>query len=213
MEKDISKEYYFSTPDHSEDNDQIEIFARPYVIAYISEIILIAVMFLSPVILFLILQITFKDAPHLFIENQTYLNIFILSASGFYLSLGFFALAEWINYYYDVLIVTRNLLIDIKQRTIFFREISQLHLANIEDVRSQIKGFFPTLFAYGNIIVQTAGALENRLIADIKNPQKISSKIIKLQEKARFRPPRTQKIENNVDKLFSIGEEKFNGNK
>jgi len=211
MTKDISKEYYFSTSDHQQGDDEIEIFARPYIIAYIPEILFIIVLFLSPALLFLILQITLKNSPQLFIENRAYINMFILGASGFYLSVGFFALAEWINYYYDVLIVTRSLLIDIKQRTIFFREISQFHLKNIEDVRSQIKGILPTLFAYGNIIVQTAGAQENRLIEDIQNPQKVSSKIIKLQENARAGQKQT--IENDVEKLFHIGEKKFNGDK
>lgn len=213
MVKDIAKEYYFSTPDHQQGDDEIQIFSRPYIVAYIPEIIFIIILFLSPALLFLILQIVTKDNPSSFAHNHAYLNLFILGASGFYLSVGFFALAEWINYYYDVLIVTRNLLIDIKQRTIFFREISQLHLKNIEDVRSQIKGFLPTLFAYGNIIVQTAGAQENRLIEDIQNPQKVSSKIIKLQETARVQPQKGKIAHYDVEKLFSIGEEKFNGNK
>lgn len=78
-------------------------------------------------------------------------------------------------------------------------------------MRSQIKGILPTLFAYGNIIVQTAGAQENRLIEDIQNPQKVSSKIIKLQENARAGQKQT--IENDVEKLFHIGEKKFNGDK
>jgi uncharacterized membrane protein len=178
---DISKEYYFSVPKRIKRGEEIVIFLRPHILSFFPEIALIVFFMLVPLILLAVLVFIFGGAEtSSFLADRLYANIFILGSSAYYLAITFFALAEWINYYYDLLIVTRKHLINIDQKTIFNREINMLHLGQVEDVTSQIKGFFQSLFAFGNVIVQTAGATKNMLIKDISNPQKVAAKIIQL---------------------------------
>ncbi|TSC92765.1 MAG: Uncharacterized protein CEN89_467 [Candidatus Berkelbacteria bacterium Licking1014_7] len=209
--KDLHREYYFSTPEHEIKGEEIVIFSRPHILSFLPTVLFLIVLGLAPLLLLLILIIVSNSNENIFLQDKQMVNIFILSSSAYYLGLAFLSLSEWINYYYDVLIVTPNHLIDVNQRTIFSREISQLHLTQVEDVRSQIKGIFPTFFAYGNVIVQTAGALENTLIKNIPSPQKVSSKIMQLHSGAiarRARPVEFSPVD--IAKLFAQGE-KQNG--
>lgn len=49
----------------------------------------------------------------------------------------------------------------ISQRGIFNRQVSELSLANVEDVTSEQKGIFPTIFNYGVLRIETAGEQNN----------------------------------------------------
>jgi len=100
----------------------------------------------------------------------------------YYLILACYIFIEWMVYYYGILIVTTKTLIDIDQKTIFSRNISHVHLMQIEDIQSEIKGLLPTIFAYGNVLIQTAGSEEHTIIKDIPNPQQVSALILKLHQ-------------------------------
>lgn len=64
---------------------------------------------------------------------------------------------QWTKYYLDVWYVTEKRIIDISQKSIFDREITNLRFDRIQDVTIDISGFIPTLLNFGNIKVQTAG--------------------------------------------------------
>lgn len=63
----------------------------------------------------------------------------------------------WINYYLDSWIITTDRVIDIDQKSLFYREVSEFMLDRVEDVTVEIPGMIATFFRYGNIRIQTAG--------------------------------------------------------
>ncbi len=64
---------------------------------------------------------------------------------------------EWTKYYLDVWYVTEKRIIDVEQKRIFDREITNLRFDKIQDVTVDVHGFIPTMLNFGNIKVQTAG--------------------------------------------------------
>lgn len=108
--------------------------------------------------------------------------IVVVGMSAYFLTITMYIFIEWITYYSNILIVTEKTLIDVNQKTLFIRQISHLHLRQIEDISSEIKGFLPTIFNYGSVIIQTAGAKEYNLIVNLPNPQKIASQILELHK-------------------------------
>ncbi len=90
----------------------------------------------------------------------------------------------WIDYYLDVWIVTDQRIVNIEQSGLFRRRVSEMEHSKIQDVTSKIKGVFPTLFKYGYIYIQTAGATERFVFKQIPNPVKIRNIIMQLQKKA-----------------------------
>lgn len=63
----------------------------------------------------------------------------------------------WINYYLDSWIITTDRVIDIEQKSLFYREVSEFMLDRVEDITVEVPGMIATFFRYGNIRIQTAG--------------------------------------------------------
>jgi len=63
----------------------------------------------------------------------------------------------WINYYLDSWIITTDRVIDIDQKSLFYREVSEFMLDRVEDVTVEVPGILATFLHYGNIRIQTAG--------------------------------------------------------
>ncbi len=63
----------------------------------------------------------------------------------------------WMDYYFDTWIITTQRIIDIEQRGLFNREMSEFMLIHVEDVTIEIPGIIATLMKFGNITIQTAG--------------------------------------------------------
>jgi uncharacterized membrane protein YdbT with pleckstrin-like domain len=84
----------------------------------------------------------------------------------------------WIDYYFDVWIITTERLINIEQKGLFSRKVSELTYPKVQDVTTSIKGFFPTVINYGDVLVQTAGETENFLFRTVTDPQHIKKVIM-----------------------------------
>ncbi len=97
--------------------------------------------------------------------------------------MGFFLVA-WINYYYDVVIITDDRLVEISQEALFNRKVSEANLADVEDVNAEVKGVLNTLFHFGTVIVQTAGTAKNFEFLYLPNPYRISKMISDLHQKS-----------------------------
>jgi len=63
----------------------------------------------------------------------------------------------WMDYYLDVWIITSERIVDIEQRSLFNREISEFTLDKVQDITVEIPNMLATFLKYGNIVVQTAG--------------------------------------------------------
>lgn len=81
------------------------------------------------------------------------------------------ALGLWINYYLDVWIITTKRVIDIEQRSLFNREVSEFPIGNIQDITLETPSIISTLLDFGNMTIQTAGE-NNFLVRDVPHMQK-----------------------------------------
>lgn len=108
--------------------------------------------------------------------------LLVILISSYILGLFAVLLYGFIDYYLDIYIVTDRRIVDIKQNGFFKREISELHLHQVQDVNAKVNGLFPTLFHYGEVFIQTAGEAENFIFHSIPHPYSISKTIIDLHE-------------------------------
>lgn len=63
---------------------------------------------------------------------------------------------NWTNFYLDVWYITDRRIIDIEQKTIFHREVSNLRFDKIQDITVEVRGIIATFFRFGDLRVQTA---------------------------------------------------------
>jgi len=110
-----------------------------------------------------------------------------------HLILAFLGLFFWsfifivfLDYYLDVWIITNSRIINIEQKGLFRREISELRIENMQDVTTEIGGIIPTFFDYGDLYIQTAGKRERFLFKSIAHPERIRDIILVLSEEQKI---------------------------
>jgi hypothetical protein len=89
----------------------------------------------------------------------------------------------WIDYYFDVWIVTNKRVVNIDQKGLFVRNVSELELENIQDITTEVRGVIPTFFNYGDVFIQTAAEKERFIFHSVPNPYGVKDLIMNLQEK------------------------------
>lgn len=107
------------------------------------------------------------------IATALFTNVYLM-----FLLVGLFLI--FVLYYLNIHIVTNIRIVDIDQKGLFNHTISELRLEKIEDVTSQTKGVLGTLFNFGTVYVQTAGAKERFEFENIPDPSMVSKMILDL---------------------------------
>lgn len=75
------------------------------------------------------------------------------------------------------IVLTNMHFIQITQSGLFGRSLSKLSLDELQDVRGTRNGVFGTIFNYGEILIETAGAQENFFFRPAPNPLAIAETI------------------------------------
>lgn len=98
--------------------------------------------------------------------------------------IGFFRIIyELYGWYYDVLLITNSGVLSVKSETIFDVTTNRVEYHMIEGVSYIIKGFWPTIFNFGDIKVEKVGSAGTPIaLKNVSNPAKIERLILKYQE-------------------------------
>lgn len=104
--------------------------------------------------------------------------------NSFAVLIWLYAFLIWIDYYFDVWIITNKRIINVEQKGLFMRHISELELPKVQDVTTEIEGIIPSILNYGDVHIQTAGTVTRFVFWHVPNPYRIKGIIMKLQEKA-----------------------------
>lgn len=156
---------------------------------------LFAVIFFSFLLIssLLVLPILFPD-----IVSEDNWRFFVFVENTFFIFMWIFGFLVWIDYYFDVWIITSERIVNIEQRGLFVREISELNFARVQDVTAEVKGIIPTILNYGDVFIQTAGETERFLFRQVGDPYKIKDMIIQLS-----RNSSRQDLQNAVSAIKS----------
>jgi len=111
--------------------------------------------------------------------------LMILANSAYFLFVMLFSFASFVDYYLDVWIVTNKRIINIEQKGLFARIVSEKELARMQDVTSEVKGFVQTFLHYGDVFIQTAGEKERFIFRQVPNAADVSQKISNIVAKLR----------------------------
>jgi hypothetical protein len=127
-----------------------------------------------PVLLFVVLitlSITLPSvAPELFSGEHEMFFAFL--ESSFYLFLWLYLFLVWIDVYFDVWIVTDERIVNIEQKDLFTRRVSELRFSRVQDVTSEV-------------YVQTAGEHARFIFHNVPNPVMIKDLVMKLAQRRR----------------------------
>ena len=93
--------------------------------------------------------------------------------------LGLLILApSWISWYFSVFIITDQRFIQITQKGLFHRSVSDISLRQVQSINYTVSGIQETLLGFGTMKVQTyIGDME---IKDLGHPGKIQAKFVSI---------------------------------
>lgn len=129
----------------------------------------------------------FYDYLRSYVEHDILGPIIAIIATMYILSVWLFAYLELVDYYLDVLIITNRRTIKIDQKGLFNRTASELHLAAVQDVTSEVKGILHTFMDFGTIYIQTAAEDVRFTFKNVAHPEDIKEKVIRLVEEEKRR--------------------------
>lgn len=115
-------------------------------------------------------------------QGGNYSGIFIFGSSLSAIFVWIFISFIWIDYYFDIWIITSEKIINVEQKGLFIRCLSELKFERIQDVTVEVKGVIPTILNYGDVFIQTAGETERFFLRQIPNPYKIKDLIMSMQK-------------------------------
>jgi hypothetical protein len=148
-------------------NEKIILSLHKHWVVLIGKLFIVLILALAPIFISLFL-------PNL---SQDLILLILFFVIIYFLFVFALAFVFWIDYYLDVWIITNQRIIDIEQRGLFKREISEFMLNKVQDVTIKIPGMMAALLKYGDITVQTAGE-RNFAAQKIPNIQKVKNLIL-----------------------------------
>ena len=84
----------------------------------------------------------------------------------------------FLNWYFNVYIVTTKNIVDIDFHSLLYNNIDLTPLSNVEDANSSQGGIFKSLFNFGDVFVRSAGAAPLIDFHSVPNPHRVADFII-----------------------------------
>lgn len=84
----------------------------------------------------------------------------------------------FLNWYFNVYIVTSKNIVDVDFHSLLFKNIDVAPLRNIEDTSSSMGGVLNAIFHFGNVFIQTAGAARNIDFHSVPKPHHVADFIL-----------------------------------
>ena len=116
-------------------------------------------------------------------------RLFLFLQNTFFLFLWLYGFLIWIDYYFDVWIITNERIMNIEQKGLFMRHISELSFARVQDVTSTVEGIIPTMLNFGDLYVQTAAETERFIFRQVGDPLHLKDAIMRLAKAAHGTTP------------------------
>lgn len=159
------------------DTEEVEIFLYSHWIIIVLKTIsyfLLGIVPLVPLLVF---------AQPLMAAGYAAYAVFALIA--YYMILWSLYFYEVMLYLLDTWIVTGERILDIQQKSFFFRTVSELDLSKVQDISVKTSGLIQTIFDFGDIEIQSAGAQNKFRFRQVGHPNMIKDRIMKLVSEAK----------------------------
>lgn len=163
---------------HKKPDEHIVFQLRRHTVIFIADILLILVLATVPLGLYPVIVNMFPSLT----ESQIFLPIVILIGSSYYLLIWLFFFVNFVDFYLDLWIVTNDRVLNIEQHGLFSRTVSELDLAQVQDVTSEQHGVFAWTFGYGTVYIQTAAERGRFIFEQVPEPEEIRKNLLSLVE-------------------------------
>lgn len=151
----------FTTQDPEE---KIVLLLRRHPITNVPWIVLALIMLFSPLVLSEFPLISFLP-----------MRFQVIALLFWYLLATAFILEQFLNWFFNVFIITDERVIDVDFINLIYRELSDADIDKIQDVTVKVGGVTRALFNYGDILIQTAGEVPEIEFEAVPRPDAVAT--------------------------------------
>lgn len=132
---------------------------------------------------YVILPVFFPQllAPH-------YAAFFLFVQNTFFIFLWLFGFLVWIDYYFDIWILTNERIVNIEQKGLFIRTTSEMRFSRVQDVSCIVNGILPTVLNFGDLHVHTASDDDLIIFRQVPDPYRLKAEVMKFARAAHQQP-------------------------
>jgi hypothetical protein len=161
----------------TQDADEVvELFLRQHQIVNVPWIIISLILIITPVFLFPFISVFLPF-------SLTVPIAYAIIGTGFwYLAVFGYVLVNFIQWYFNIYIVTSERIVDIDFKYLLYKHIGEAELDRIEDISYSSGGFLAALFDFGTILIQTAGETQVIEFEIVPHPDKVVEAIRSVME-------------------------------
>lgn len=164
--------------------EEIELLLRRHVVVNIPWILAVIILAAAPFVLLKFSTNLINTFPPLnLLKNLNNTQVGILQLL-YYLIVFYIALTQFMQWFFNVLVVTNKRIFDVDFRAPLHRNISEAQLEEVQDARFNQSGFGAVLFDFGNIFIQTAGQRQDIELFSVPNPAQAHDEITDLLDLA-----------------------------
>ena len=167
-----------STAIELEPGEQIVLYLRPFWLTMFGPLLAASLFYAIPTVLVII----FWSIVHGWLANPLLGPIITIALSIYTATVWLFTFGKFVDFYLNTWVVTTMRIIDADQIGLFGRSVSELHLANIQDVTTKVNGVIQTVFNYGDLMAETAAEQEHFNFYNAPHPEHIKEVIMRLVE-------------------------------
>jgi len=91
-----------------------------------------------------------------------------------------FSFQQFLLWFFNIYIITNKRVVDIDFYHLFYKQISETPLENVQDITHREVGIVQNWLDFGDIDIQTAGETANFEFTNITNPDSVQQKILDL---------------------------------
>jgi hypothetical protein len=154
-----------------DDDEEILVVARQHWFTNVRWILATFVLILLPSLFRFVPNVISIPLNYQFIG---YLFLYLLTFA--------YAFEKFLSWYFNVYIITSQRVIDIDFNNLLTKKYSEAGLEQIQDVTSEVIGALPTMFNYGNILIQTASEVNELVFERVPDPEKLIKVLQELRD-------------------------------
>lgn len=163
--------------DTQEKEEQVVLLLRRHWVTNLPWIALAILMFFAPWALKFFPLFDFLPANY-----QTMAGVI------WYLLVIAFIYEQFLSWYFNVYIVTDERVIDYDFYNLLYKDVTDADLPKVQDVSVKMGGVAQVLFNYGDVFIETAGAIPNIEFDKVSNPTRVAKVIHELRDQLNKEP-------------------------
>lgn len=151
-----------------EEDEKMLLLLRRHFNTNLHWIFVSALLFLLP-----LLFIPFQKELAAFSFLELPVRFIVLFIIFYYLVVFTYLFANFITWYFNVSLITNKRVIDVNFADLVYKNVSATKLSLLQDASYVQVGVFRSLFDYGDVLLQTAGTLDNFSFPSVPKPEKV----------------------------------------